>query len=382
MASRLRGALVASALVLGSTLLAVLAGEAVLRLVVNPSDFLQASLVDDPALAHRIEPDTTGHDGLGFRNRSVPAQADVVAIGDSMTYGVSAPRDGSWPAQLAGELGKPVYNMGLGGYGPLQYLQLARSTARQLKPHVVVVGFYFGNDLMDAHIIAHSRPHWAAWKRSEQGAAEGAFEPAGPAPAKRFGALRAWLGRHSMVYAVLRGTVFQRFGAMEREAIVRASPPDVRWPWSEAAVRTVFTPQERLAVIDVGSPPVREGLDISKQALAALQDELAAQQVKLLVLLIPTKERAYCRHLQARQLALPASFAKLCTAEAADKQELLSFLAERRIASVDAQPALEAAIEQQVQLYPPDADGHPQSAGYGVIARAVAQALRNERWLQ
>lgn len=382
MASRLRGALVASVLVLGSTLLAVLAGEVVLRFVVNPSDFLQASPVDDPALAHRIEPGTTGHDGLGFRNRSVPARAEVVAIGDSMTYGVSAPRDGSWPAQLATELGKPVYNMGLGGYGPLQYLQLARTTARQLKPHVEVVGFYFGNDLMDAHIIAHSRPYWAAWKRSDQAAAEGAFEPAGPAPAKRFGALRAWLGRHSMVYAVLRGTVFQRLGAMERDAVVRASPPDVRWPWSEGAVHTVFTPQERLAVIDLGSPPVREGLDISKLALGALQDELAAQQVKLLVLLIPTKERAYCKHLQAQGAALPASFTRLCEAERAANQELAGFLAGRGIAHLDVRPALEAAIEQQVPLYPADSDGHPQTAGYGVIAKAVAQALRSEHWTQ
>lgn len=383
MSPRVRGAVAASVLLLVSTLVMVLAGEAALRVAVNPSDFLQATPIDDPALAHRIAPGASGHDALGFRNRELPAQADVVAIGDSNTYGVSAPRDGSWPAQLARELGRPVYNMGLGGYGPLQYLHLARTTARQFKPKVLVVGFYYGNDLMDAQIVAHSRPYWKDWKRSEGAAAEVAFAPAEPATPKRFGALRTWLSQHSMVYSVLRATVFQRFGAMEREAAVRASSPDVRWPWAEAdgSVRTVFTPKDRLSVIDADQPAVREGLDISKAALAALQDEAKQQNVHLLVLLIPTKERAYCDHLAALGAGLPPSFGRLCTAETADHAEVTAFLAQRGIAMLDMTPALRQGIERHVQLYPPDADGHPQSAGYGVIAKAVAQALQREHWL-
>ena len=383
MASRVRNAVIASVLLLGSTLLMVLAGEVLLRVAVNPSDFLQATLVDDPALAHRIAPGTSGHDALGFRNRDVPPQVDVVAIGDSNTYGVSAPRDGSWPAQLARELGRPVYNMGLGGYGPLQYLHLARTTAKQFKPKVLVVGFYYGNDLMDAQIVAHSRPYWKDWKRSDGAAAEVAFAPSEPASPKRFAALRGWLSQHSMVYSVLRATVFQRFGAMEREAVVRASPPDIRWPWADTdgSVRTVFTPRDRLSVVDTDQPAVREGLDISKAALAALQDEATQQNVKLLVLLIPTKERAYCEHLGSAGTSLPASFTRLCTAETADHAELTAFLGQRGIAVLDATLALRQGIAQHLQLYPPDADGHPQTAGYGVIAKGVAQALRREHWL-
>jgi len=144
----------------------VAAMEVGLRLALNPSDFMQATLVDDPVLGQRIAPGTSGHDALGYRNAQVPAKARVVAIGDSHTYGVSAPRDGSWPQQLSARLGEPVYNLGLGGFGPLQYLHLARTTARDLQPKVVVVGFYFGNDLLDAYYIAHGRPHWQAWRGS------------------------------------------------------------------------------------------------------------------------------------------------------------------------------------------------------------------------
>ena len=112
-------------LVVVSVSMAALLAEGSLRLALSPTDFMQATLIEDSVLGQRIEPLTTGHDALGFRNRDVPAQANVVAIGDSFTYGVSAPRDGSWPHQLSGMLGESVYNMGLGGFGPLQYLHLA-----------------------------------------------------------------------------------------------------------------------------------------------------------------------------------------------------------------------------------------------------------------
>src|SRR5262249_21309281 len=114
-----------------STVGAILLAEFGLRFTVNPGDFLHATLIDDPVLGHRIQPLTTGHDGLGYRNIVVPERADIVAIGDSQTYGVGAPRDSSWPYQLSQLLGENVYNMAVGGYGPLQYLYLTQTTAKQ-----------------------------------------------------------------------------------------------------------------------------------------------------------------------------------------------------------------------------------------------------------
>jgi lysophospholipase L1-like esterase len=110
--------LAAAGLVIVATTLSVLAGEfLLLRVFLNPAEFLQARLVDDPILGYRIAPYTTGHDALGFRNAHVPERVDVVAVGDSQTYGVSATRENSWPQQLGRLLGQSVYNMALGGYG-------------------------------------------------------------------------------------------------------------------------------------------------------------------------------------------------------------------------------------------------------------------------
>src|SRR4030095_14915524 len=43
----------------------------------------------DERLGSRPNPSYPGHDSKGFRNPRVPAKADVVALGDSNTYGAN-----------------------------------------------------------------------------------------------------------------------------------------------------------------------------------------------------------------------------------------------------------------------------------------------------
>ena len=78
----------------------------------------------------------------------------------------------------------------------------------------------------------------------------------------------------------------------------------------------------------------------------------------------------------ASGVALPESYPKLCEAERLAQAEFAQFLAAQGIAHVDVMPVLESNIDRHVQLYPTDADGHPQATGYGVIAREVASAVR------
>jgi lysophospholipase L1-like esterase len=380
--ARPRARLVAPiALLLGSTALAITVAEFGLRLAVEPGDFLEATLVDDPVLGHRIEPFSTGHDALGLRNPDVPAQADIVAIGDSMTYGVSASRDSSWPEQLSRLLGKPVYNMGLGGYGPLQYLQLARTSARSMKPKLLIVGFYFGNDLMDSFYLAHGRPFWSDWRLT--GAVPGgstAFDVEGRAtPHKRFAALRDWLARHSLLYSVIRATLLAPLASIEQREMAERAGPDAWMLWNDPAapaVRTNFKPRLRLAALDVKLPPVREGMQISKRALHAAEFKARDMHAGMLTVLIPTKERAYCSYLESVRASLPPSFVALCKAEAEANAELRAYFDEQHMTYLDVLPILEARIREHEQVYPVGSDGHPQAAGYAAIAGAVAAAVR------
>jgi hypothetical protein len=63
-----------TALVLVSTIFTVLSGECVLRLVVNPVNYLKPDLIADTYLNKKIAPYSAYHDAWGFRNENVPTK--------------------------------------------------------------------------------------------------------------------------------------------------------------------------------------------------------------------------------------------------------------------------------------------------------------------
>lgn len=368
-----------TALAVTSIAVALLLAEGVSRIFVDPADFLQVELTPDSTLGHKIAPKAAGHDAMGFRNREVPAHVDTLVIGDSMTYGFGTPRDTAWPQQLAVISQRSVYNMGLGGYGPLQYLQLTREHAGQFSPNHLVVGFYFGNDLVDDYILSHTLPKWHSWRLTTETPLEATAGPARPQePARRFGALREWLSQRSLLYAMLKATVFESFAVMSQQSMARQMSPDDRMSWSDPAapqIKTVFTPRERVWVQDMSQANVREGMAITQRAFAAIKDEADKRKLDLLVVLIPTRERVYCPYLKSTAAQLPPSYVKLCEVEDATKSELLKSFAAKGIAYVDSTPALEAEAAKHVQIYPPTSDGHPTALGHRAIAETVKRAM-------
>lgn len=365
----------AAGLVCAATVVALFLAELSARLLVRPADFLQVAMVADPVLGERIAPFATGHDGWGFRNASVPDGADVVAIGDSQTYGVSARREDSWPQQLGRLLGRQVYNMGLGGYGPIEYLYLVQHTAPKLHPKQIIVGFYFGNDLMDACVAVAQRAYWASWRTEPAG---NCTEP--PPPARDFAGVRDWLAKHVVLYGMGKAAMAPVITRLKDRAS-RREVPDEAMLWIDPAnpsVHTIFTPQWRYAALDLDTPAVREGLRITKRAFAEIRDAGAAQGVPVLLVLIPTKEAVYCPYLTREGVALPPTFAALCDAEGRIKRELIAHLGRLGLRYVDVEPALQARVAERVPLYPTDDDGHPVAAGYAAIAKAVYGALSEQ----
>jgi hypothetical protein len=73
-------------------------------------------------------------------------RARVVVVGDSYTRGDEASGADSYPAQLAGLLGEPVANLGVGGFGPVQgLLRLERRLELFPDARVVVLGIMYEN---------------------------------------------------------------------------------------------------------------------------------------------------------------------------------------------------------------------------------------------
>ena len=90
-------------------------------------------------------------DGDGFRNAGPrPDQAQVVAVGDSWTFGFGVDDSVAWPRLLADSL-RPlqVRNLGLIGSGPEQYTRVLERFGLPLHPAVILYGVFPGNDLDD-----------------------------------------------------------------------------------------------------------------------------------------------------------------------------------------------------------------------------------------
>ncbi len=110
--------------------------------------------VPDARLGMRLNPLFPEYDARGWRNASALQRAEIVALGDSQTYGLKAPREGAWPQALGRMLHRTVYQMAAPGYGPGQYLLLFDEAAA-LQPKVIIAAFYLGNDLADAYQLSY-----------------------------------------------------------------------------------------------------------------------------------------------------------------------------------------------------------------------------------
>lgn len=87
-------------------------------------------------------------DRWGFRNPESWDQADVVLLGDSMTYGHGVEEDETIAHFLREDLGTRVANLGITSGSPVEYLAYFRNFSVHLSPKVVVA-LVFANDVED-----------------------------------------------------------------------------------------------------------------------------------------------------------------------------------------------------------------------------------------
>jgi acetyltransferase AlgX (SGNH hydrolase-like protein) len=380
-ATRLLGPLLLGA---ASAFFGLLLSEAVLRTIFNPGDYLYATVVPDPILGQRIEPRSSGHDALGFRNREAPRKAGIVALGDSQTYGVGVPSGVNWPRQLEEMLQEPIYNMALGGFGPLEEMYLAEHEAPKLGPRLLLVGFYLGNDLADAFRTSHRLEYWHGWRETTTAVpdAPGEDVPGAQAPQKRFAALRDWLARHCVTYGFLRARAFRGLARMEKERLASGVSPDQQMVWADpadSAIRTIFTARKRLEALDTRRLDVQEGLRITERAFETMKASAGARSIRVLVVVIPTKERVYCAYLNGTGASMPGSLTEVCDDEERVTAEIENSLVSKGIEFVDTRKALEEGVRAHRAIYPQDGDGHPTAEGHRAIARAVFEELRRQR---
>lgn len=276
------------------------------------------------------------HDILGFRNPSVPNVADVVTIGDSMTYGNNARMENNWPGVMADALGAgraTVYNMGAGGWGAVQYLDMF-SNATLLRPRVIVVAFYTGNDPLDSFMMAYSGRRWSALVPDTGLDSSDAPPVEFPAPQSEW------------------------------------------WPVTFSdGVKTVFTPELRLAS-NQEHPAVDAGYEIMARVMETMVDMSRELPLRLVATIIPTKELVYANRVAKEGIEAPAAYRQLVEREAANMRHLGDRIAGiQGLEYVDVLEPLQTAADSSLLLYPDDVNGHPADAGYAVIGKTIARKV-------
>jgi len=124
-----------------------------------PNERIEDRFVDKPLAARTYPNAPTGYppivgtlhtDARGFRNGEALAQADVVVLGDSFAEGSGVSDEHPWPVLLAQQTGLAVYNLGMSGYDPLNYLESLKQFGLALQPRYVLCMLYEGNDFRSA----------------------------------------------------------------------------------------------------------------------------------------------------------------------------------------------------------------------------------------
>ncbi len=365
----------------GGTLVVLLVGLEVLVRAMDLPAFTRTELRFDPVLGHAHVPNKGRLDALGFRNPGVPEVAKVVCVGDSQTYGNNIEADQTYAAVLGQLLGENVYNMSLGGYGPLQYLTLGKDALERFSPDVLVVGFYFGNDLPDAFRFASLE----AWAHLRDDALD--YPPLDEMGHGDHRSLNLGMGiidgvmSRSRVLSTLGDRIKLRI-KLSKYGQSLSQGESGPGGFDDPEIGTRFTPDFRVGCLDLDRPAIARGLENTRHCLGELGQACHGAGTRPILLLIPNKEAIYHRFLVGAGKPRSKALDRLAEEESITRAAMVEIAQASGFELVDPTEALAAELARGVPVFPRDADAHlgPRGAEIAALAiQAVIEAAPSRR---
>jgi lysophospholipase L1-like esterase len=301
-------------------------------------------------------------DGYGFRNAwPWPEKAEIVAVGDSVTFGYGVEDDQAWPALVAKALPhNRLINLGLIGAGTQQYLRLYETFGTRLHPKVLLIGFLVRNDFWDANMFdrwlkSGAVGNYKVWRDFGR---PNSTRLSLDQPIGNFLTSLLWRGHvlaskshfYNLLMYVQR---YLRGWGPSKPTIFRA--PDGTQLQLDLGG---FTDQT-----GIGRPGDR-AFDLSVQALQRLDSIARANGTKILVILQPSTEEVYLPLMGQTNLDTDPG------------RPLRVKLGELGIPYLDLLPEFRnRAAKGEVLFF--ETDGHPNARGYALIAELVLAHLNN-----
>jgi hypothetical protein len=281
----------------------------------------------------------------GFRNHwPWPGQVEILAVGDSFVYSQMVEDHAAWPALIAQELPHVrVLNLGLIGAAPQQYLRMYETFGIALRPRVLLVGLFLGNDLWEA------KKFHLWWEAG----GKGGFPEFGRSEAAA--GVSGWLARSTKklyLFALLQDLYASyKSGRVFSGRTIDLAPGE----------RLQLVPS-MLAQMATYARPERPEFTLVLETLERFQALVTQQQTHCVILFFPSKEEVYLPLLGEHAPDLAEGF--------------IPELEKRAIAYLNLGPVFrERALARQKLFF--EVDGHPNAQGYEVVAEAVLKYLKD-----
>jgi lysophospholipase L1-like esterase len=341
--------------------------------------------VEHETLGYVMNPNMSDIDENGFRNKKLTS-VDIVALGDSHTYGYNVSSDNSWPKLLGRKLKKNVYNFGVGGYGILQYQNLL-SKAIELNPKVILLGLYLANDLNDICTLVSSNKYWKSRAKefhiNSSVCSEIKPNSALAAYANKESniSIGKWLRENSAIITIVskyyhRFFIHKRINARELNAInkIEKGRATNAVVINDGKIKTMIG-FGRIKVnkecMDMNSPHIQMTYEVLKEFFLESKKNTTLNNIHFGVLFIPSKARVFYEYLKQRDHCLPEEYEDLINNEDELKVMTSVFLENIGIPFIDVLPAMENALLKHGDIYPAWDDGHTVLTGYKVFAESA-----------
>jgi len=384
-------------------------------------------IIIDPRNGYTGDPSYPEHDAWGFRNESIPTEADIIALGDSWTYGAVVNKEDVWPVLLAEMSNRDVYNMGMGGTGLINYYQTFEKSL-QLNPKYIIVSFYFGNDFFttvkrfhmdDAHKIfgikaleleakireketnnpVNGKELRAKCKYKEQNEDKTQIGEQGKLPSNNQGRennissidnMRYWLSENSRLYGLLwsfknymEGIKINDKIKIEREyrQRIKASSEEQQrscFQFTDGDWKTVFENSLRTRLLNSHDVRTRTALDVAKNISGEMNSTIKELGGEFLVVLFPTKETVFSNRINTENIPVSSVYSEMESITRSEKylkDSLIEYFDKEGIAYVDMLPHLQGAGSQPFFGH---SDSHPNEFGNLVIARTINDFINRQ----
>lgn len=296
-------------------------------------------------------------DGHGFRNPwPWPDTVDIVALGDSVTFGQTVEDNQAWPVVLGNLLPQSrIINLGLIGAGFQQYLRVYETFRKSLHPKILLIGVFIRNDFWDDGLFAR----WleSGWNKNYM-----VWRDFGRPKKLQFDSARPL----SSSIRMLRQEIYLFAHTTYLFNFLRYVKATVRRGWEVKIFQTTdrsrleLQPKDFLEKTAAGQPE-RPEFHLSVKALQGIHAIATKNGTKTLVVLQPSKEEVYLP-LLGQVTPDPAA-------------PLRRMLQTSGIHYLDLTPEFRQRALAGEKLFH-EADGHPNVRGYALIAELVASHFR------